>query len=175
MSPWASVPRPIEGRRAGGSRVPQVWAERDPGLHPLAACTACKLQLQWEFRETALHQPSTAFGELIPSLAPCSGCQPGKRQGKGIHPPRAGKGGLKEKGEGKGDRTLFQSWWDGLRQAFVHASSWTVPWSSVFYRPRPGDLRTQGTKEEGRCKLTHWGMLQRQEAPQAHTLPRVET
>lgn len=89
--------------------MPQVWAERDPGLHPLAACTACKLQQQWEFRETALHQPSTAFGELIPSLAPCSGCQPGKRQGKGIHPPRAGKGGLKEKGKVKETEPFFRA------------------------------------------------------------------
>lgn len=101
-----------------------------------------------------------------------------ERHGEGTHPPSAGKGGLKGKGEGKGDGALFRV--GGMASDRLpytpHPGLPHGPLiSTTSGGPRPGDLKTQGTKEEGRCKLTHWGMLQRQEAPQAHTLPRVET
>lgn len=41
--------------------MPQAWGERHPALSPLAACTACESQLQWEAERLpciSLQQPS---------------------------------------------------------------------------------------------------------------------
>lgn len=73
--------------------MPQVWAERDPGLHPLAACTACKSQLQWEAERLpciSLQQPSESS---FPAWHLVLAASPGKGKAKASILPVLGKGG----------------------------------------------------------------------------------